>query len=107
MPRMAELRDPPAHLDVFRALSHPARRVLVERLCEGEAFVEDLVDLLFIRFHLMTSSTSKHLRVLREAGIVASTVRAQHRVYALRPDGLDDLSRWVDAVNGTRRAFSA
>ena len=45
--------------------------------------------------HLTQPGVSQHLRVLREAQLVGVTVQAQHRIYALRPEGFRELHEWV------------
>lgn len=49
------------------------------------------------RLHLDQPRTSKHLRVLREAGVVEVRQRAQQRLYELRPEPFRELHAWLDA----------
>ncbi len=64
---------------VFKALGSPARLTLVRTLSEGERCVCDLVDAVGLGW----STTSKHLDVLREAGVVSSDKRGQKIFYRL------------------------
>lgn len=65
---------------VFKALGHPGRLTLVRTLQAGERCVCDLVDAAGLGW----STTSRHLDILREAGIVASEKRGQKVFYRLR-----------------------
>jgi DNA-binding transcriptional ArsR family regulator len=83
-------------VDVFQAVADPVRRSIVERLADaGDATAGELADLAHDRFGISQPTASKHLKVLREAGIVTSTVAAQRRVYRLEPRPLDDLAGWA------------
>lgn len=83
-------------MDVFQAVADPVRRSLVERLAAvGEASAGELASLAREGFGISQPATSKHLRVLREAGVVTSTVAAQRRVYRLEPRALAVLADWA------------
>jgi DNA-binding transcriptional ArsR family regulator len=83
-------------VDVFQAVADPVRRSMVERLADrGAATAGELSELAEQRFGIRQPTASKHLRVLREAGLVTSTVDAQRRVYRLEPGPLDDLAGWA------------
>jgi DNA-binding transcriptional ArsR family regulator len=79
-------------VDVFAAIAEPHRRALLDRLAEGERTAGELVAGLPA---LTQPAVSRHLRVLREAGLVAVRPEAQRRVYALRPGGLAELEAWL------------
>jgi DNA-binding transcriptional ArsR family regulator len=79
-------------LETFKALAEPNRFQIVELLLHGPRPVGDLVDQLGLR----QPQVSKHLRVLSEAGIVGVRVDAQRRIYALRPEPLEELELWVE-----------
>ncbi|WP_308194427.1 ArsR/SmtB family transcription factor [Pseudonocardia kujensis] len=79
-------------MDAFTVLSDPLRRRVVELLAEGPVTAGDIA----ARFPVTRPAVSRHLRVLREAGLVESAVRGQHRVYTLRRAGLTELDRWLD-----------
>jgi DNA-binding transcriptional ArsR family regulator len=77
--------------DVLGVLADPTRRRLLDLLLEGPRAVGELVD----QLDVSQPSTSKHLRVLREAGLVHVHPDAQRRVYALRPHRLAELDAWL------------
>ncbi|MBV9192719.1 MAG: winged helix-turn-helix transcriptional regulator [Solirubrobacterales bacterium] len=75
----------------WTALADPSRRAMVALLRERPRAVGELVDLT----GLSQPGTSKHLRVLREAGLVTARTDAQRRVYALRTAPLAELDAWL------------
>ena len=75
----------------WTALADPHRRAILGLLLERPRAVGELVDSL----ELTQPRTSKHLRVLREAGLVNVTTEAQRRVYALEPGPLEELDAWL------------
>jgi DNA-binding transcriptional ArsR family regulator len=78
-------------MPIWSALSDPHRRTLVELLRQRPRPVGELVELT----GLTQPGTSKHLRVLREAGLVEVTPDAQRRVYQLDPAPLAELDAWL------------
>lgn len=79
-------------LQTFTALAEPNRLRIVELLRAGPQPVGTIGN----RLQLQQPQVSKHLRVLREAGLVDVQPRAQQRLYALRPAPLRDLDAWLD-----------
>lgn len=79
-------------MDVFEAVAEPHRRALLDLLAERERPAGELVEALPA---LTQPAVSRHLRVLREAGLVDVRVDAQRRVYRLRPEGLVVLDAWL------------
>ena len=77
------------------ALSDPTRRELVEVLGGGPTRAGDLAG----RFPISRPAVSKHLRVLREAGLVEAEERGRERVYYLVPRGLDEIRRYMDRTS--------
>jgi DNA-binding transcriptional ArsR family regulator len=75
----------------FTALAEPSRRHILDLLRERERSVGELVD----ELQLSQPGVSKHLRVLREAGLVGVRAEAQRRVYQLRPGPLVELDAWL------------
>ena len=75
----------------FAVLAEPSRRDILDLLRDGERSVGDLVD----RLDLSQPGVSKHLRVLRDAGLVESRVDAQRRLYRLRPEPLAEIDEWL------------
>jgi DNA-binding transcriptional ArsR family regulator len=80
-------------VDVFSAVADPSRRRLLDLLADGERPAGDLVEILP---ELTQPAVSRHLRVLREAGLVQVRPDAQRRMYSLRPEGLAELDLWLD-----------
>ncbi len=77
---------------VLAALADPVRREIVEMLGGCEVTAGELAD----RFPVSRPAVSRHLRVLREAGVVRSRVRGQQRVYTLERSALAQLDRWLE-----------
>jgi DNA-binding transcriptional ArsR family regulator len=75
----------------FEVLAEPHRRDILDLLRGGERPVSDLVD----RLPLSQPTVSKHLKVLREAGLVEVRQDAQRRWYRLRPDPLAEIDAWL------------
>jgi DNA-binding transcriptional ArsR family regulator len=75
----------------FAVLAEPNRRRILDELCQGERSVGELVE----HLSLSQPAVSKHLRVLREADLVASRVDKQHRRYRLRPERLAEIDAWL------------
>ena len=78
-------------ISTWSALADPTRRAVLELLLERPQAVNELVD----RLRLSQPATSKHLRVLREAGLVSVHPDAQRRVYALEPEPMAELDAWL------------
>lgn len=78
--------------ETFAALAEPNRFRIVELLRGGARSVNDIGD----RLELNQPQVSKHLRVLKEAGLVEVEARAQQRVYELRPQPLRQLHDWLE-----------
>jgi len=75
----------------FEVVAEPARRKLLDLLVDGPRPVGELVG----ETGLSQPNTSRHLRVLREAGLVEARPDGQRRMYELRPEGLAELERWL------------
>jgi DNA-binding transcriptional ArsR family regulator len=80
-------------VDVFGAVADPSRRALLDALIAGERSAGELVATLP---GLTQPTVSRHLRVLREVGLVEVRPDAQRRIYALRADGLVQIDEWID-----------
>lgn len=74
------------------ALADPVRRAIVERLADGEVGAGEIA----ADFPVSRPAISRHLRVLREAGLVTSRVAGQHRIYALDRRPLAELDAWLE-----------
>ncbi|HYO93423.1 MAG TPA: metalloregulator ArsR/SmtB family transcription factor [Polyangiaceae bacterium] len=77
---------------MFAALAEPNRFRIVELLRSGARPVNDIGE----RLQLNQPQVSKHLRVLKQAGLVAMQPRAQQRLYELRPEPLMELHTWLE-----------
>jgi DNA-binding transcriptional ArsR family regulator len=77
---------------VLHALSDPSRRTVLEVLKDGPVPAGDLASMLPIA----RPGVSRHLRVLREAGLVEVRQEAQFRLYSLRAEPLAELDTWLD-----------
>jgi DNA-binding transcriptional ArsR family regulator len=76
----------------FELLAEPTRRRILDLLRDGERPVGELVEWL----KMSQPAVSKHLRVLRESGLVDVRVDAQRRLYRLRPEPLREVDAWIE-----------
>ena len=76
----------------YAALAEPHRRQILDLLRDGERPAGDLVE----RLDLSQPGVSKHLKVLREAGLVVARAEGKQRLYALRPEPLAEVDRWLE-----------
>lgn len=81
----------------FRAVADPSRRAILDLLAEGERAVSDLL----AHFSFSQPALSKHLKVLRDAGLVTVRAVGRRRLYGLRGEGLRSVGEWVE----THRRF--
>jgi len=85
---------------VFEIIAEPNRRAILSLLASSEQSVGEIER----HLRMPQPTVSKHLRVLREAGFVESTVDAQRRLYRLMPEPLQELDEWLAPF---RRLWSA
>jgi DNA-binding transcriptional ArsR family regulator len=85
---------------VFEIIAEPNRRAILGLLVSSQQSVGEIER----QLRMTQPAVSKHLRVLREAGIVESTVDAQRRLYRLNPEPLQELEAWLAPF---RRFWSA
>ena len=76
---------------MFEVIAEPSRRAILSLLASSEQSVGEIER----RLRMPQTTVSKHLRVLRESGVVESTVDAQRRLYRLRPDALREVDAWL------------
>jgi DNA-binding transcriptional ArsR family regulator len=81
----------PTTSDVFNAVAELKRRQILDLLAQGEKPVNDVVHAL----HLAQPQVSKHLRVLKEVGLVSVRGSGRQRLYKLNPDKLKPIHDWV------------
>jgi DNA-binding transcriptional ArsR family regulator len=79
-------------VSAFTVLAEPHRRKILDLLLVAERPVGELVDALAVS----QPAVSKHLRVLRDAGLVDVQIDAQRRVYSVRPEPLLELEEWLE-----------
>lgn len=79
-------------VDMFEVVVEPHRRRILDVLREGDRSVSDLVD----QLDIAQPTVSKHLKALREAGLVVVRPEAQRRWYRLRPEPLRELDTWIE-----------
>ncbi len=77
--------------DTFKALAHPLRREIVERLSGGAATVGEVTR----DFGVSKPTVSRHLKLLEEAGVVSRVVDGRTHRLALRPQALAGASDWI------------
>jgi DNA-binding transcriptional ArsR family regulator len=78
-------------MEIFEALADPTRRHIVELLSRRERAAGEIA----AEFQVSRPAISKHLRVLRDAGIVDVREVAQRRIYRLDPKSLESAERWL------------
>jgi DNA-binding transcriptional ArsR family regulator len=81
----------PTTTDAFNAVAEPRRRDILNLLADGERPVNDLV----VELGLAQPQVSKHLRVLREVGLVEVREEGRHRLYRLQGRQLKPIHDWV------------
>jgi DNA-binding transcriptional ArsR family regulator len=82
----------PATLSVLEVIAEPTRRRILDAVREGERSVGELVE--HVGMH--QPGVSRHLRVLRDAGLVEVRSDAQRRLYRLRAEPLRELDAWLE-----------
>ena len=80
-----------AGLAALQVLAEPRRLAILDLLRDGERPVGELVD----RLGVSQPAVSKHLRVLKDAGLVDVRADAQRRLYRIRPEPLAELDEWL------------
>ncbi|MBP2473039.1 DNA-binding transcriptional ArsR family regulator [Crossiella equi] len=78
--------------DVAGAIADPVRRRILELLRDGRCSVNEIAG----RFDISRPAISRHLRVLRECGLVRDELVGRQRLYLLVPERLTELSDWLD-----------
>jgi DNA-binding transcriptional ArsR family regulator len=79
--------------DPFKALAHPLRRDIIERLSRGTATVGEVTR----DFAVSKPTISRHLKTLEEAGVVARVIDGRTHRLAMRPETLADASDWIES----------
>ncbi len=79
-------------MNTLEALADPTRRRIVELLADGERSAGEIA----AQFRTSRPGISRHLRVLREQGLVTTRSEAQRRLYSLDPAPLAELDAWLE-----------
>ncbi|MBV9605579.1 MAG: winged helix-turn-helix transcriptional regulator [Solirubrobacterales bacterium] len=82
--------------DPFKALAHPIRRGVIERLAQGPATVREATS----AFDVSKPTLSKHLRVLEEAGLITRVIDGREHRLALAVEPLREAGTWIDEQRG-------
>ena len=82
----------PPSLEILEVIAEPTRRRILDAVRDSECSVNDLVD----RVGMHQPGVSRHLKVLRDAGLVEVRRDAQRRMYRLRPEPLMVLDAWLE-----------
>lgn len=80
-------------------LGEPARRRIVEELIDTARPAGELAEVLRVEFGISQPAASRHLRVLKQAGVVDSVVDAQRRLYSLKPEAVEDVTAWAQRIS--------
>jgi len=83
--------------DAFNAVAEPRRRQILDLLAHGEKPVNDLVE----RLRVAQPVVSKHLRVLRQVGLVEARDKGRQRIYSLNGHRLKPIHDWVQSYERT------
>jgi len=75
----------------FSAIADPTRRAILDHLQNGELGAGDIAE----RFQISRPAISRHVRILRNSGLVKERREAQKRFYSLEPEGLKEIDRWL------------
>ncbi len=81
-------------MDVISLLADPTRRKIIELLTEGELSAGEIAS----HFEIARPGVSRHLRQLREGGLVSVTRSGQKHIYRLEPDELMEIDRWLTPI---------
>lgn len=79
-------------------LGDPVRRRIVEELAAGPLPAGEVAEVLHVEFGISQPAVSRHLRVLKQAGVVESTVDAQRRLYSLKPEAVEEVAVWAQRI---------
>jgi DNA-binding transcriptional ArsR family regulator len=79
-------------MEAFEIIAEPNRRAILSLLASSQQSVGEIER----QLRMPQPTVSKHLRVLREAGFVESTVDAQRRLYRLKPEPFQEFDAWLD-----------
>lgn len=82
-------------MHAFDILGDPVRRRILELLADGEATAGSVSEVIRAEFGISQPAVSQHLRVLREAGFATVRPEGTRRIYAVRPEALQQVDEWL------------
>lgn len=82
---------PLADSDIFQAIADPTRRAILDRLRGGPAPVNSIAG----GFSQSRPAISKHLKILKDSGLVSEQRQGRERVYQVHPDQLEEIADWL------------
>lgn len=82
--------------DVFAAIGDPTRRAVLDMLSRGEMAAGDIA----APFRISRPGISRHLHVLRKAGLVSARRKGREQIYRLRPEPLREAYDWIEHYKG-------
>lgn len=77
--------------DIFAAMAHPSRLIIIERLAKGPARFSDVAK----EFDTALNSVTKHLKLMERAGLIERTRKGREVFISLRPEPLKEASSWI------------
>lgn len=89
-----------APVHAFAVLGDPVRRRILELLADGELSSGEICAVVQQEFGISQPGVSQHLRVLRESGFTTVRPEGNRRLYAVSPDPLQEIARWLDRYLG-------
>lgn len=84
--------SPATDRSVFDAIADPTRRAILDVVRHGETGAGELAD----RFPISRPAIARHVRILKQAGLLGVRKEAQRRFYSLRPGALAEIDRWLE-----------
>lgn len=94
------MADPDRTGDPFEALGDPTRRAILRLLSAGDRPVQEIAD----ELPISRPAVSRHLRLLKDAGLVAERAHGTRRIYHLRGEGLEAIQAYLEGVWGEAAA---
>ena len=83
-------------MHAFDVLGDPVRRRILELLADGEKCAGDVAAVIGNEVGISQPAVSQHLKVLRDSGFTTVRTEGARRLYAVRPEALRDVDRWLD-----------
>lgn len=83
-------------MHAFDILGDPVRRLILERLADGETSAGELTGLVQAQFAITQPAVSRHLRLLRENGFAEVRAEGTRRLYAVRTEPLQEVDQWME-----------